>query len=261
MIHYHGGPFSSEAVASKVLYRRHAMVSFAERGPLPIVSEVCQSFALDNGAFTLWSSGHRPDWIEYYSWVEEARTHPGFDFALIPDVIDGTEEQNDTLLSEWPAEMRFASVPVFHLHESATRLIRLCRDWRMVAIGSSGRWSTPGTFDWWQRMAFLMNQVCHNGRPLAPLHGLRQLSSRIVPYLPYHSADSTNCGRNITNHHRWRGGYAPRTLEGRGMVLADNIEHYQSSALWEGIELQTDFEKILSGIHHPVTSTEEAFLR
>ena len=43
------------------------------------------------------------------------------EWAAIPDVIDGTEEQNDELLTEWalPGEV---SVPVYHLHESLCRL-------------------------------------------------------------------------------------------------------------------------------------------
>src|SRR5262249_34967738 len=35
-------------------------------------------------------------------WIEAWRNHPGFDFAIIPDVIEGSEEENDDLLAEWP---------------------------------------------------------------------------------------------------------------------------------------------------------------
>jgi hypothetical protein len=50
----------------------------------------------------------------YYRWVEAGRTHPGFDFAIIPDVIDGSEEENDDLMGEWPF---FDGVPDYHLHD------------------------------------------------------------------------------------------------------------------------------------------------
>ena len=33
-------------------------------------------------------------WDSYYRWIEAWRNHPGFDFAIIPDVIDGSEEEN-----------------------------------------------------------------------------------------------------------------------------------------------------------------------
>jgi hypothetical protein len=61
----------------------------------------------------------------------------------VPDVIDGTEDDNDALLASWPADIR--GVPVYHLHESLDRLDFLCTRWPTVALGSSGQWPTPGT--------------------------------------------------------------------------------------------------------------------
>jgi len=88
---------------------------FRPNEQIGIAAEYASSFALDNGAFSLWSAGQRrPAWDSYYRWVEAWRNHPGFDFAIIPDVIDGSEEENDDLLAEWPF---FDGVPVYHLHE------------------------------------------------------------------------------------------------------------------------------------------------
>jgi hypothetical protein len=85
MIHYHGGRHSTQQIAIEIWRRRHAFVSLADCGQLPISSEVAQSFALDNGAFSVWTQGVTVDWEKYYGWVEEWMRHPGFDWAVIPD--------------------------------------------------------------------------------------------------------------------------------------------------------------------------------
>ena len=39
-----------------------------------MAAEVCQSFCLDNGAFSAWQSGAPiTDWSGYYAWVDERR--------------------------------------------------------------------------------------------------------------------------------------------------------------------------------------------
>jgi hypothetical protein len=79
------------------------MISFARNEQIGIAAEVGSSFVLANGAFSLWRVGQRrPAWDSYYRWVEAWRNHPGFDFAIIPDVIDGSEEENDDLMAQWP---------------------------------------------------------------------------------------------------------------------------------------------------------------
>ena len=102
------------------------MVSFARPEQLEFIAECAQSFALDNGAFTAWRAG-KPitDWEAYYRCVERWKQHPGCDFALIPDVIGGTEEDNDALLADWP--FLDCGVPVYHLDESIERLLALSR--------------------------------------------------------------------------------------------------------------------------------------
>lgn len=123
MIAYHGGPFSDAMIAAEVWRKHHAMVSFAHPEQIDIAAEHASTFALDSGAFPLWKAGQvRPDWSSYYRWIETRRTHPAFDFAIIPDVIDGCEEENDALLAEYPF---LDGVPVYHLHEPRERLVRL----------------------------------------------------------------------------------------------------------------------------------------
>ncbi len=59
MIHYHGGPIWPQTAAHALWTRRHGLCSFARPEQTPLMSEVCQSFVLDNGAYTAWKRGGR----------------------------------------------------------------------------------------------------------------------------------------------------------------------------------------------------------
>lgn len=242
MIHYHGTPITPEADCGHIIAGRHAMVSFAAPGQLDLIADACQSFALDNGAFSKWRAGEPvAEWDRYYDWVSERLYHPGLDFALIPDVIDGDEEGNDELIHEWPDHLDPIGVPVWHLHESLDRLIRLTCRWSRVAIGSSGSYSQIGTDHWWYRMADAMDAICDDeGRPPVKLHGLRMLDPRVFTKFPFASADSTNIARNINLDSKWRGSYQPANGAGRGVVMADRIEAFQSASRWMGLETQNE---------------------
>lgn len=235
MIHYHGGPISPNCVAAKVWAGRHALISFANKRQIDIACEVSQSFVLDNGAFTLWKQGGKIDWDKYYAWVEEWYRHPAFDWALIPDVIDGNEEDNDRLVRAWPFQ-KHLGVPVWHLHESLQRLQMLCVSWPRVALGSSGEWGTPGKSEWWSRMDQAMYAVCDaNGQPLTKLHGLRMLNPAIFTRLPLASVDSSTIARNVNIDASWKGRFQPRSKEVRGLVMADRFEGYQSAPKWTSL--------------------------
>ncbi|EJG4160400.1 hypothetical protein M9530_004977, partial [Escherichia coli] len=56
MIHYHGGPITPDTCAMRAWKGRHAFISFAHSGQINLAAEYCQSFALDNGAFTAWKA-------------------------------------------------------------------------------------------------------------------------------------------------------------------------------------------------------------
>jgi hypothetical protein len=93
MIHYHGTPVGGKREdAAKFLAGRHALVPYPRKDDLGIVADVCKSFVFDNGAFTVWKKGGQVDVDGYTRWVEDWHRHPGFTWALIPDVIDGDEE-------------------------------------------------------------------------------------------------------------------------------------------------------------------------
>jgi hypothetical protein len=244
VIHYHGTPITPESAGAQILAGRHAMVSFAHPEQLPLVAEVCQSFALDNGAFTLWRAGKgKVDVMAYRRWVGEWLRHPGFDWCLIPDVIDGSEAENDELIDQWARNLDPAwSVPVWHLHESPGRLRQLASQWPRVAIGSSGDYAVIGSRAWWERMGEAMAACCVNGKPTCKLHGLRMLDPDVFRHFPFSSADSTNVARNVGLDGRWDGTYAPAGKAARGIVLAGRIEAHQSAAKWTGAKQEQLFE-------------------
>ena len=126
MIHYHGLPITPATCAVAAISSGHAFVSFRHPDQLSIALECASSFAVDNGAFSAWRSGNPVSgWNLYYEWVAALHRYPSFDFAVIPDVIDGDEAANDELLAEWPWSPGPIGAPVWHLHESLGRLDKL----------------------------------------------------------------------------------------------------------------------------------------
>lgn len=208
-------------------------MSYLHQKQLSLAVEVCQSFAVDNGAFSAWSSGNPvADWGPFYEWAAGCQRIATCDFAVVPDVIDGTEADNDALLMEWPLPKWFGA-PVWHMHESLDRLSRLAADWPRIALGSSGEFSKVGTAEWWVRMTEAMQAVCDaEGRPLVRMHGLRMLNPAIFTKLPLASADSTNIGRNVGIDQKWKGTYLPPTKEARALVMRQRIESHASAERW-----------------------------
>lgn len=239
MIHYHGTPIGgTRQDVARFLVGRHALVPYPRQDDMGAVAEFAQSFCLDNGAFSVWKRGEVLDVDGYTKWAHEWCRHPGFDFALIPDVIDGTEQENDELLRRWPKGI--PGVPVWHLHESLARLGWLARNWRTVALGSSGEFASPGTAAWWRRMNDAMRSICNDkGQPLCRLHGLRMLDPAIFSRLPLASADSTNAAVNSGSLDRF-GMYLPPTAAQRAAVIAERIESINSAATWEPAPVQQD---------------------
>jgi hypothetical protein len=233
MIHYHGLPITPTTAAALAVTAGHAFVSYAHSDQLPIAIEVCQSFAVDNGAFSAWKKGTPVlDWSGYYDWSLSAKLTPSCDFAVIPDVIDGSESDNDALLAEWPHGNWFGT-PVWHLNESISRLERLAADYPRVCFGSSGQYANIGTTDWWVQMAVAIRAISDKyGRPMVKIHGLRMLNPCVFTKFPFASADSTNIGRNIGIDQSWKGNYMPPSKEIRAQVMRTRIESYNAPARW-----------------------------
>lgn len=229
MIFYHGLPITPETAAIKAIRAGHAFVSFAHSGQYEMAVAMAQSFAIDNGAFSAWKAGEPIlDWRPYYEWVAQVVRVPNFDFAVIPDCVDGGEEENDALLKEWPWRDGIGA-PVWHLHESLDRLQRLAADYPRICLGSSGDYATPGEASWWQRMDQALEVLCdRDGYPLVKIHGLRMMNAKLTRYIPFSSVDSTNIARNIGIDVRWTGSYQPATKEGRAQLLRERIESVET---------------------------------
>ena len=74
------------------------MIPWVRDEDLPVAAEVCQSFCLDNGAFSAWKSGEPiSDWSGYYEWVnapEWWRVHGDAVKACIRCVMSKAEERS-----------------------------------------------------------------------------------------------------------------------------------------------------------------------
>lgn len=245
MIHYHGGPITPEPLARRAWQRGHAFVSFRHPRQIEVAATFAQSFALDNGAFSIWrATGAVPDsWDDYYWWAGEWLAHPACDWAVIPDVIDGTEAENDELVDAWPHGHR--GVPVWHLNESIDRLARLAADgWPRIALGSTQQYDVSSPAKCLPRLAEAVGAISTaDGMPLVKLHGLRMLNPAITERVPLSSADSTNLAMNTKHDQAWRGSYSPASKETRIDVLRERIELAitparmapidQQASLWE----------------------------
>lgn len=230
MIHYHGGPITPYKVAELVWSGRHGFASFWYPDQIGVVAECCQTFGLDNGAFSAWTQGVVPDWNEYRRWVQEWGAHPGCDFAVIPDVIDGDEAANDDLVRWWHSErMPCLGVPVWHMHESVERLKRLCAEYPRVALGSSGQWPEPQCAGWWDRIDEAFAAICDDkGSPPCKLHGLRMMHNTITSKLPLSSVDSTNVAQN-----HWRERHRFALAEEVAVIkMIKRIEEHAIAPYW-----------------------------
>ena len=233
MIHYHGMPINPATAALAAVGGRHAFLSFIQANQIGICIEACQSFAIDNGAFSAWKSGEpTQDWSAFYEWATFCQGIPSCDFAVIPDVIDGNEADNDALIADCPLPRWFAA-PVWHMHESLDRLVRLAHEFPRICLGSSGDYAVVGNAAWWARMGAAMAAVCDPvGRPSCRLHGLRMLNPEVFTRLPLASADSTNVARNIGIDSAWKGTYNPPTKEARATLLRQRIESQNAPHVW-----------------------------
>lgn len=242
---YHGFPISGDDIQPVRFLRgnRKALVSFRYPKSLDIVSTLSSSFVLDNGAFSYNNAGKGEiDVDAYLEWVKTVCRYPNFDWCLIPDKINGTEEENKQKVTDWLSICgSIKSVPVYHLHESLEYLDWLCSKFDTVALGSSGEYCIPGNKKWWDRIAKIMNNSCDaDGYPKVKFHGLRMLDPDIFTRLPLSSADSTNAGQNAGSIKRF-GSYPGCTAGQRAENIADIIEAHNSAQKWTREDQQEFF--------------------
>lgn len=193
MIHYHGTPITPISALLE-LHGRHFCVSHAAPQDVERCHHVGQSVMLDNGAFSAWKTGKAVNWSKYYQWTDRWLDCPTT-WAVIPDVITGSEDDQDNLISQWPHGQRGA--PVWHMHESLDRLVRLTHEWPKVCVGSSAQYAKVLSPVWVSRMDAAWNALSQHHRRPPPVHMLRGMSCSGKEW-PFASVDSTDIARN---HH------------------------------------------------------------
>lgn len=172
---------------------RHFCVSFAHPQDIRVCLEIGQSCMLDNGAFSAFTKGVPFDEAGYYRWLDGKLGHPHW--AVVPDVIDGSVEQQRELAARWPFS-KFLGASVWHLGLPVDYLLELCDQWPRVCFGSSGMYWQVGSPTWSARMDEAFNALERTGRSGTWIHGLRMLG-QLGGGWPLASADSTNVAQNF----------------------------------------------------------------
>lgn len=195
--HYHGTPIwgLKSEVLKVAVTGAGAFVSFIRPDQIKQCFESADSVAIDNGAFSAWRRGIDIDWTSFYCWLGQFYHHKKLAFFVIPDVITGTELENDNMILSVPSMFKDKAVPVWHLHESLSRLDRLCCNWPIVALGSSGEYAQIRSPQWHERMNRAFDII--GNWPTVKIHGLRMLDGRVLGNYPLDSADSTNLACNV----------------------------------------------------------------
>lgn len=188
MIHYHGTPITPRA-SLLAMAGRHFCVSHAAPQDLAACIAIGASVMLDNGAFSAWRIGKAVDWTGFYEWSAPVLRHPHW--CVIPDVIDGTDEDNDALVLACPLPREWAA-PVWHLHEGLPRLASLADAFPRVCFGSSGQYAKPGTGAWSARIDAAWNMLAATGRrPM--VHMLRAMQEASVGPWPFRFGRQHKC--------------------------------------------------------------------
>jgi len=193
MIHYHGTPLTPRAELMKMA-GKHFCVSFANPSDADWCQTHGQSVMWDNGAFTAFKQGVEFDMAAFAKWVEPRLGHPHW--AVVPDIIDGTLEQQRNMITAWPHPKAF-SAPVWHMGLPIEWLLELSENWGRICFGSSGAYWQVGSDSWSRRADEAFNAL--ESRGLRPwVHMLRGLDLAGDKW-PFASADSVNVARNFKN--------------------------------------------------------------
>ena len=195
MIHYHGTPISP-IKAIETMGGKHFCVSYVRPDDLQRCLRIGQSLMLDNGAFSAHTRGLKFDINGFYEWVEPLLAHPHW--AVVPDVIDGTVEQQKEMVKTFPFRKEFG-IPVWHLGLPIDYLLEVSDQWGRVCFGSAGEYWQIGTTKWRGRMDEAFNALSKTFGKLPWVHGLRMLGQSNGHY-PLASADSTNVALHHAEH-------------------------------------------------------------
>ncbi|WP_128755534.1 hypothetical protein [Metarhizobium album] len=185
---------------------RHVCISFAtKRDPQVEMSlRMMQSIMFDCGEFTHFQQGGTVDREAYYNWLRPMLRPPHW--AVVPDRIDGTVEEQRALVATWPFP-KSRGAPVWHLGLPISYLIELARQWTRICFGSSQQYWKVGSPVWKGRMHEAFAALEDAG--LQPeIHGLRMMNE--AGNWPFASVDSVNIARNYKDREDMPGRMADR---------------------------------------------------
>lgn len=190
-IHYHGTPLTPRSEMLKMAGKNFC-VSFANPSDADWCLANGQSVMWDSGAFTAFTQGKVVEWDKYYAWLEPRLGHPHW--AVIPDVIDGSVDEQRQLVAQWPFDALLGT-PVWHMGLPIDYLLELTDEWPRVCFGSSQQYWQVGSDLWSRRADEAFNALAKRG-PLPWIHMLRGLALSGDRW-PFASADSVNVARNF----------------------------------------------------------------
>lgn len=166
---------------------------------------------VDNGAFSAWRSGidtmNDESYLEGFAeWANDILARCPQAIAVLPDIIDGTMEQNAQLVCETMTMFDCErTMPIWHMHEPISYLLHLCEGFDYVGFGSSGAYANPSSPAWRARIAEAFAAIDKweaesDGAYIRPrIHMMRAQS--MAHLFPFDSSDSTNVA---VNHGRQR---------------------------------------------------------
>lgn len=226
-MHYHGTPITPRSALLR-LTGRNFCVSFSAPNDIKVCHQIGQSVMLDNGAYSVWKLGQVVDWQKWAEWAEPWLDCPTT-WAVLPDSIEGDEEENDRLVAEWAwITSGNTTVPVWHLHESLGRLERLTATFGRVCFGSSGTYASVGTDVWRRRMDEAFHAISDPSGRVPWTHMLRGMSLSGQEF-PFASVDSTDVARNhylphndpVAMAERWDALQCPHTWTQHRQLMLD----------------------------------------
>lgn len=233
VVHYHGGPiWGLKGEVAKIAWAgAGAFVSYHRPDQLELALTAAAKVWLDNGAFSVWKKGIEIDWNEFWAFAEKYIDR--LDAWVVPDVIEGSERDNDLLIEQCPNHMKKGAVPVWHMHESLERLLRLAEDWPRIAFGSSGEYSRPKSAPWHSRIAEAFDCLANaDGSIPVYVHMMRGLDRDILSEYPFRSGDSTNLARNVPLDSSFPRG--PSCKLERAKIIKERIEQSSPPKIWLG---------------------------
>jgi len=176
---------------------------------------------VDNGAYSAWKAGtdtmNDESYLEGFAeWANDIAARCPQAVIVLPDVIDGTHEQNAQLVCETMAMFDFDSertMPIWHMHEPISYLLHLCEGFGYVGFGSSGEYASPNCPAWHARITEAFAAIDKweaesEGAFIRPrIHMMRAQS--MAHLYPFDSSDSTNLAINHNRQRRTSGDDIP----------------------------------------------------